>query len=224
MSTQRLALSASEAVSEEDYQALLAALSASARGRAFLDEYARRQRQTDTTALLEAVARLEAHLASQASPDVAHELNALAEGVRSLSAQIDAVQLTVAVTQLAASLQDVQQRLPAPASDRAVDPPGAPESPVQPPFSLALTAVAAQALAAAPTEEEPIKVIKAGTIPPPPPFTGENFAASDFDIHAPAEDDRAAQDRHAMRPSGTGYDPILQIMALSEEERLALFS
>ncbi len=234
MSTQSLALSAAEAVSEEDYQAFLAALSASARGRAFLDEYARRQRHTDTAALLDAVTRLEAQLASQPprADDIAHELNALAENVRGLRSQIDAVQLTGAVTQLAATLETIQQRVSALASDRQpeansdVEPKRmqAEPQPVQPPFSLALTAVAAQAIAAADAEDEPIKVIKAGTIPPPPPFAGEDFADSNLDVQALAEDERAAQHDHAIPQSGIATDPMLQLMALSEEERLALFT
>jgi hypothetical protein len=236
MSTQSLALSAADAVSEEDYQAFLAALSASARGRAFLGEYARRQRQTDTAALLEAVTRLEAQLASQPprADDIAHELSALAENVRGLRSQIDAVQLTGAVTQLAATLETIQRRLsllasdPPPEANSEADPrprrPKAEPEPVQQPFSLALTAVAAQAIAAADTEDEAIKVIKAGTIPPPPPFAGEDFAASNLQVDALAEDERAAQHEHGVPLSGTGADPMLQILALSEEERLALFS
>ncbi|MDI3468343.1 MAG: hypothetical protein OJF62_000406 [Pseudolabrys sp.] len=57
------------------YDALYAALSANARGRAFLDEVARRARQADTSAALAALARIEmklnASLAAQAAPDVA---------------------------------------------------------------------------------------------------------------------------------------------------------
>jgi hypothetical protein len=44
---------------ERDYEALHAALSASARGRIFLAEYARRNRNADTTVVLDALSRLE---------------------------------------------------------------------------------------------------------------------------------------------------------------------
>jgi len=221
MSTQSLALSAGDAVSEEDYQAFLAVLSASARGRAFLDEHARRQRQADTAALLDAIARLEAQLASQPSrADVLDELDALAESVRSARAQIDAVQLPAAVTQLAATLDGVQQRLSAlaaaPEHKPQIEPP-AEAKPADAPFALALTAVAAQAIVAA-QDEEPVKIIKAGTIPPPPPFEGEDFAGA----AQPADESPASPDEHA--PSGTADDVLMQIEALSEEERLALFS
>jgi hypothetical protein len=230
MSTQSLALSAAEAVSEEDYQALLAALSASARGRAFLDEHARRQRAADTAALLVAVERLEAHIAAQPSrADIANELNALAESVRAVQSQIDAVQLAAAVTKLAATLETVQQRLPTlpvtPAAEPALAVAAAPEparetKPVEAPFALALTAVAAQAIAAA-QEEEPVKIIRAGTIPAPPPFTGEDFRTEDAQA---ADEHPAPLEEHATQHSTAGHDMLMQIKALSEEERLALFS
>ena len=53
--------------SEDEYQTLCAALSASARGRAFLAEYARRNRHADTEVLLAAIERLEARMRADAS-------------------------------------------------------------------------------------------------------------------------------------------------------------
>jgi hypothetical protein len=52
--------------SEHDYEVLVSALSQSARGRAFLDEHARRARHADTRVLLAAIARLEALVRAQA--------------------------------------------------------------------------------------------------------------------------------------------------------------
>jgi hypothetical protein len=54
------------------YDALVAALRSNARGRAFLDEYARRVRAADTTAALDALARIEA-LLRERSTDTAQE-------------------------------------------------------------------------------------------------------------------------------------------------------
>jgi hypothetical protein len=86
-------------------------VSASAPGRAFLEQHVRRQPQTETAVLLGASERLEAQIA--AHPDMSHELNALVESVRSLLSQIDAMQLASAVTQLAATPDIVHQRLSA---------------------------------------------------------------------------------------------------------------
>jgi len=51
-----------EAPMPADYDALCAALGATARGRAFLDEHARRARQKDTALALQALSRLEEQL------------------------------------------------------------------------------------------------------------------------------------------------------------------
>lgn len=51
--------------SARDYEALLEALSASARGRAFLAEFARRNRNADTERLLAAIERLELRIAAR---------------------------------------------------------------------------------------------------------------------------------------------------------------
>jgi hypothetical protein len=50
----------SEPTAETDYEAICAAVTATARGRWFLDEYTRRNRNSDTTQVLAAIARLEA--------------------------------------------------------------------------------------------------------------------------------------------------------------------
>ena len=49
----------------DDYETLMAALSASARGRAFLAEFVRRNRQADTEAILAALRKLEQRLTVQ---------------------------------------------------------------------------------------------------------------------------------------------------------------
>ena len=55
------------ATSQADYDALCAALSATARGRAFLDEHARRARQKETALALQALSRLEEQLRNRAA-------------------------------------------------------------------------------------------------------------------------------------------------------------
>ena len=54
--------------SEEDYEAIREAFMETARGRWFLDEYARRNRNADTRMVLEAVAKIEETLAQQRQP------------------------------------------------------------------------------------------------------------------------------------------------------------
>jgi len=69
MANEPLTLAAEpEAPSDEEYQALYATLSATARGRAFLAEHGRRRRAADTARLLAAIERLEALVRSQMPP------------------------------------------------------------------------------------------------------------------------------------------------------------
>jgi hypothetical protein len=71
----------------------------------------------------------------------------------------------------------------------------------------ALAAVAAAALAAEQAEKPSGTVLKAGTIPPPSPFAGEDFSSAGPPVNA-------RRKAEALAP----------IMALTEEERLALFT
>ena len=54
---------------EEDYDAISAAFMETSRGRWFLTEYAKRNRNADTRMVLDAVARIEESLAAQKQPD-----------------------------------------------------------------------------------------------------------------------------------------------------------
>ena len=219
MSTEASALAQGEPVGEDEYQAFYAVLAATARGRAFLDEHVRRTRRAETDVLLAALKRLENQVAAQtsapapASPVLA-EVDAVLEIVRSACAQIDAVQLSATVTQLVSALETVQRRLGPllPSTPNAAERPQ--PAPVQPPFALAFTAVAAQARASAQPEEEPVRVIKAGSMPPPV-FEGEDFSATNAEIEESSAD---------LESAAPEEDPLGPLMALSEEERLALFS
>ena len=218
MSTEASALAQGEPVGEDEYQAFYAVLAATARGRAFLDEHVRRTRRAETDVLLAALKRLENQVAAQtsapASPVLA-EVDAVLEIVRSACAQIDAVQLSATVTQLVSALETVQRRLTPllPSTPNAAERPQ--PAPVQSPFALPITAVAAQARASAQPEEEPVRVIKAGSMPPPPVFEGEDFSATNAEIEESSAD---------LESAAPEEDPLGPLMALSEEERLALFS
>jgi hypothetical protein len=253
-----------EAPSEAEYEAFYAALTESARGRAFLAEHARRTRSGDTAVLLASVQRLEGLVSSQpASEDgERQELRALLDAIRGMHAELDTAALTMQVAKLAALIDVVQQRIetivapprqdaarapepvvetPAPeptaeavASAEPIEPPSADAFAEEAPepaadasadaearptavpdvgwfeggsAALAISAVAAAAMAAGPAEKPSGTVLKAGTIPPPSPFAGEDFSSSGPAVNA-------RRKAEALAP----------IMALSEEERLALFT
>ena len=69
---------------EEDYAAIAEAFMETSRGRWFLTEYAKRNRNADTHMVLDAVARIEQNLAAQREEDIEREANLQREG---LSAQ-----------------------------------------------------------------------------------------------------------------------------------------
>jgi hypothetical protein len=72
--------------SEEDYEAISEAFMETARGRWFLGEYAKRNRNADTSMVLDAVARIEQSLASQKQQDTADRL---ASALSAIKAVID---------------------------------------------------------------------------------------------------------------------------------------
>ena len=70
---------------EEDYEAIREAFMETSRGRWFLGEYAKRNRNADTRMVLDAVARIEENLAAQRQP--VPENDGLAETKKSIRKQ-----------------------------------------------------------------------------------------------------------------------------------------
>jgi len=81
--------------SEQDYDAIREAFMETARGRWFLGEYAKRNRNADTRMVLDAVARVEENLAAQrqAAPD-----NGLAEALVAIRSAVDEARAAASVT------------------------------------------------------------------------------------------------------------------------------
>jgi chemotaxis protein CheZ len=63
------------ATADTDYDAICAAVAATARGRWFLDEYAKRNRHSDTTQVLTAIARMEAAVVGDRAQQASHQAN-----------------------------------------------------------------------------------------------------------------------------------------------------
>ncbi|MDO9059101.1 MAG: hypothetical protein Q7U92_08795, partial [Bradyrhizobium sp.] len=74
--------------SEEDYDAISKAFMETSRGRLFLGEYAKRNRNADTSMVLEAVARLEENLAAQRQPQPAPD-DGLKEALSAIRSAVD---------------------------------------------------------------------------------------------------------------------------------------
>ncbi|HEY0302938.1 MAG TPA: hypothetical protein VGC36_16440 [Rhizomicrobium sp.] len=100
---------------EDDYLSFSAALGSSARGRAFLHEYARRNRHADTEVVLEALFRLEKVAHGQKSePEAARirqDLRALLDTIRSARPQIDQSPGAIKAATLSALIEFLQARI-----------------------------------------------------------------------------------------------------------------
>src|SRR5438552_13327419 len=88
--------------SEEDYAAISEAFMETSRGRWFLTEYAKRNRNADTRMVLDAVARIEQSLAAQREENLAAQKQAaadvaetgLAEALAAIGGAVEAAQAT----------------------------------------------------------------------------------------------------------------------------------
>ena len=110
-----------EASQEDEYLTLCAALSQSARGRAFLAEHARRSRNADNEALLAAIGRIEARLQADASAvqRLRDDLRMLVTAIRLARPEIDAADPPARAVKLAKLLDLFERRIDAMAEARA---------------------------------------------------------------------------------------------------------
>jgi hypothetical protein len=231
---------------EGEYRAFCEALSASARGRAFLAEYARRNRNADTEQLLAAIARLQSLVAGGATPLTAEplkrELLALLKDISAAQRGLEDSVLSMRATKFAELIALVERRIsdiltpprtasllqvepPLPARSFPDEPAGETEHihlaavplPEQPELPIPSPAVALPpAIALVRTETIIAEVIFAE--PPSEPRTSTVIETPNTNT-ANSETVEAASE---VAPSPA--KPLASIMALSEEERLALFS
>jgi len=138
-------------VAEDDYQSFCEALGASARGRAFLAEYARRNRHADTEVVLEALNRLEetarTHKPAAEADRIRQDLRALLDTLRTAKPQTENSPSAIKAATLSALIDFTQARLEAlvtmPDDLRALEalaevpPPEQPELPIPQPLAAA---------------------------------------------------------------------------------------
>jgi len=104
----------SDASSERNYQAFYGALSASARGRDFLAEYARRNRKADGEKLLAAIDKLQSLLPDTAAAQyetVKRELGSLLVEVNAIQTELDASVLAIKAAKFTELATLVEQRI-----------------------------------------------------------------------------------------------------------------
>ena len=108
---------------EGDYRSLCAAIESSARGRAFLAEFARRNRHADTEMLVAALDRLETlmHAEGTALERLRDELRLLLIAIRLARPDIDAASPLTKAAKLASLLDLLERRIDAMAENKLVD-------------------------------------------------------------------------------------------------------
>src|SRR5271167_4935870 len=82
--------------SEADYDAIREAFMETSRGRWFLGEYAKRNRNADTSMVLDAVARIEETLSAQRQQQVQEAQDGLAEALAAIRSAVDQAAQTAA--------------------------------------------------------------------------------------------------------------------------------
>ena len=222
---------AAAAPNEDEYQTFNAALSASARGRAFLAEYAHRHRGADTEILLTAITRLETLIRAQntGGEPARAELRALIAAIRNARPEIASRSLPARAAQLAQLIDMIEQRLetlvqaqpapPPPAADTrlAVVPSSdEPELPIPSPTGAPVLTVAHERVVAAPLQEaaaaDALVVPEVTWLEPPAPPQEAIVTAVAADLTPP------------MRQPPPRANPLEALMLLTEHERLALFT
>jgi hypothetical protein len=124
-----LAIRPPDAPNEDDFLTLCAALSESARGRAFLAEYARRNRHADTEVLLAAIGRIEARLRASAVQRLRDDLRMLLIAIRLARPEIDAADPATQAAKLTKLLDLLERRIDAMAEVKSAD--AAPDEPAE---------------------------------------------------------------------------------------------
>ena len=221
---------------DADYHAFCTALSESARGRAFLAEYARRNRNTDTRPLLSAIERLQISLASDpATPAevlVKQKLRALLDDINTAQDEIEASVMAIRTAKLADLIAMVEQRLVEIMAPAMSSP--APREPLPPPPPEEPAEEARTRLAVVPPSDQPELPIPSPAVAQPPPIALVRIETAMAEV-AFAEPQPEPMEPKAAPPAAAPIppvplkapmpaDPLAAIKMLSEEERLALFT
>jgi len=223
---------------ETDYRAFCSALSESARGRAFLAEYARRNRNADTRPLLSAIERLQISLAADpavpAEVLVKQKLRALLDDITSAQNEIEASVMAIRTAKLADLVAMVEHRLVEIMASAMINP--VPRQPLPEPPAAAPAEEARVYLAVVPPPDQPELPMPSPALAQPPPIALVRAKANTVEVTSaeaqlplPANEPRPGAPTAlpvATSPlkAATPTDPMDAINALSEEERLALFT
>lgn len=226
----------SGAPDEDDYQAFCQALSASERGRAFLAEYARRNRGADTQQLQLAIEQLQSVMVAQSPPQrtelVKRQLRELLDEIGTAQCEVDALLLATKTEALAELIARVESRISGILWSLRSDPSAEVET-APPASEMPAEEPARTYLAVVPLPDQPELPIPSPNASSPPAIAlvrGEAELAEVAFVETPPEQTSTRSDEPtpvAEKPVDTSAPPVgplSSIMSLSEDERLALFT
>jgi hypothetical protein len=216
---------------ESDYRSLHDALSSSERGRQFLAEFSRRNRHADTQMLLAAVGRLEILLRADgtALERLRDELRMLLIAIRLVRPEIETAAPPAKAEKLSGLLDMFERRLDAMAERKTGDVVPAGEEPFPSPAMLKVVPISDEpelpmpSPAAAPLP--PITLVKPSVAMPEVTFVANAPLGPTVVDHATIE--KAAAEKTAppvAKAALPPVDPLAPILALSEFEKIALFT
>ena len=214
MASEPLAIARPEAPVEDDYGILSAALEASARGRAFLSEHARRNRSADTEVLLAAIDRLTAQTRgdAEALQHMRAELRTLVTAIRLARPDIDAGRPPGKMAMLGELVGLVERRIDALIGEtRTGDP-----QPARPQLAVVPAPDEPELPIPSPDAQTPAMAV----VTPAKPVAAVMPEVNVLDSSPPP----ASPPVRPRTPSADRLRVLAPIMALSEDERLALFS
>jgi hypothetical protein len=243
--TARAEQSQPPAPDEGDYQAFCTAVSASARGRAFLAEYTRRNRNADTELLLTAIERLRSLVTANARPEtsdpIKKELLSLLADISAAQTELESSILAIRAAKFADLIALVERRITDIITPACAEPTS--QADTTPAFTNATAdEVERTRLTVVPPPEQPELPIPSPAVVQPPAIALVRDEATMAEVSfveplpTPAAPtiQRAPHAVEVPRPalaisevSGVARplppaNPLASIMALSEEERLAL--
>jgi hypothetical protein len=198
---------------DSDYDSILAALMQTARGRAFLHDYALRHRAADTATLLTAIGRIEGLLTSRSlEPVEPPPANDTQPSDAAEAAQETYVEAVAAERLEIEAVVEAGVEIEAPAE-------GAIEFDVM--MDEVVAIVESPVADMAEVEAVAIEVFEVGTIPPGVPALG----VSAIEFLGPELSQAAMPPApQPVRPQREARDPFADFRALSDEEKIALFA
>lgn len=208
------------ALREEDYRTFCAALESTQRGRDFLVEYARRNRNADTEMLLDALDRIETMMAAEgaARDRLRDELRVLLIAIRLARPDIDSATALTKAARLVDLLDLMEKRIDAMVEDKSL-------SPIkEEPLPAALFTPAALSVVPRPDEPE-LPIPSSVTIQPPPMALVQDVTIQKVPEpqrleHALAKQEPPKQDNAT--PALAMPEPVSQALATPHQEATAV--